>query len=177
MLQIPMKLKQYVSFNPYKIHDSAAPRAPRQGDAGYDLTSQEDITLEPGQRYAVHTGVRLAIPDGYAGLILPRSGMALNDGITVLNAPGLIDSNYRGEIKVILAHLGLKTEDWQWEPHHAEAASAHWHQHNIEPHYHVKRGDRIAQLVLIKVEAADFVVVNELGETEREQAGFGSSGE
>ena len=171
-LIVPMKLKKYYTVNPYKEHEASMPMLTREGDAGYDLTSVEDVTLAPGERYAVRTGVRLAIPEGYAGLIFPRSGMALHSGVTVLNAPGLIDSNYRGEIKVILAHLGLKTETWQLEgeqPHH--------HQHNIEPFVHICKGHRIAQLVLVKVEVADFVPVTDLGQTDREQAGFGSSGE
>jgi len=171
MLQIPMKLKSYFQLHSPDKLLAQAPALTREGDAGYDLHSVENVTFEPGQRYAVHTGVRLAIPDGYAGLILPRSGMALHDGITVLNAPGLIDSNYRGEIKVILAHLGLRTETWR-----SHDPNGHWHQQNVEPFYHVKEGDRIAQLVITKVERAEFIAVEDLGVTEREQAGFGSSG-
>jgi dUTP diphosphatase len=174
MLQIPTKLKRYVSFTEPDFQ-AEPPRQMRDGDAGYDLVSAETIQLAPGERYAVRTGVRLAIPDGYAGLILPRSGMALHDGVTVLNAPGLIDSNYRGEIQVVLAHLGLKTESWQGGGD-AATPDGHWHQHNIEPFVHINKGDRIAQLVITKVERAEFIPVSLLDPTNREQAGFGSSG-
>ncbi len=175
-LIIPMKLKRYWNFNPYRLVTAEPPTKTREGDAAYDLHSAEAVTLAPGERYAVHTGVRLAIPDGYAGLILPRSGMALHDGITVLNAPGLIDSNYRGEIKVVLAHLGLRTETW-FRHEAKQEGGGHYHQHNAEPFVNIEQGHRIAQLVLIKVEQADFTIVTDLGETDREEAGFGSSGQ
>jgi len=170
MLQIPMKLKQYFHLHePNKI-ESLPPSLTREGDAGYDLHSAENVTLAPGDRYAVHTGVRLAIPDGYAGLILPRSGMALHSGVTVLNAPGLIDSNYRGEIKVVLAHMGLRTERYD------AGSRVHSHEQNCEGFVHICAGHRIAQLVIVKIERAEFIPVTDLGETNREEAGFGSSG-
>ena len=111
----------------------------------------------------------MAIPAGYAGLILPVPGWPRFRGVTVLNAPGLnSSSNYRGEIKVILGHLGLKTEEWT-----TAGDEAHWHQHNIEGFAHICKGHRIAQLVVIKVETADFVAVEELGETEHHRPGSG----
>ena len=121
------------------------------GDAGVDLAARTEVTLEPGARAAVPTGIAVAIPDGYAGLIVPRSGLAARHGISVVNGPGLIDSGYRGEIHAVLINLGD-------EPFHAE------------------RGDRIAQLVVIPVAAVEYTVVEELPESARGTDGFGSSG-
>ena len=121
------------------------------GDAGVDLAARTTVTLEPGARAAVPTGIAVAIPDGYAGLIVPRSGLAVRHGISVVNGPGLIDSGYRGEIHAVLINLGD-------EPFHAE------------------RGDRIAQLVVIPVAAIECAVVDELPESARGTEGFGSSG-
>jgi dUTP pyrophosphatase len=128
------------------------PRYQREGDAGFDLHSRIDFVLEPGERATVPTGLALAIPQGYAGFVLPRSGLAAHHGIALVNAPGLIDSGYRGEIAVIL----INTD--QHEP------------------FRGRRGDRIAQLVIQKVEAAAFLCVDELDETERGPGGFGSTG-
>jgi dUTP pyrophosphatase len=122
------------------------------GDAGVDLYAREDIVLAPnGGRALMPTGIAIAIPLGYAGFVLPRSGLALNHGISVVNAPGLIDSHYRGELKVVL----LNTD-------------------SARP-YHVYRGDRIAQLVIQKVEEVTWIEVDALDENNR-GGGFGHSG-
>ena len=119
--------------------------------AGLDVVAAEDLTLEPGQRHAVATGFAIAIPEGYEVQVRPRSGLALKHGITCLNAQGTIDSDYRGEVKVILANLGS------------------------EP-FEVRRGERIAQLVPATVLQADFREVEQLSETSRGAGGFGSTG-
>jgi dUTP pyrophosphatase len=131
------------------------PRYARDGDAGADLVARADLVLPcRGGRAIVPTGVAIAIPKGYAGLVLPRSGLAVRHGLTCLNAPGLIDSGYRGEIRVVLVN------------------------HDPEHDYTVRRGDRIAQLVLIGVEQATFELVREGGleESERGSGGFGHTG-
>ena len=120
--------------------------------AGLDITSAEELTLEPGQRHAFATGFAIEIPHGYEVQVRPRSGLAIKHGITCLNTPGTIDSDYRGEIKVILINLGL------------------------EP-FEIRRGERIAQLVPAPVLRADFVEASELSETERGSGGFGSTGQ
>lgn len=122
-----------------------------EGAAGMDVVSAEDVTLAPGARHAVATGVAVAIPHGYEIQVRPRSGLALKHGITVPNTPGTIDSDYRGELKVILIN------------------------HGDEP-FAVRRGDRIAQLVLAPVTRAAWVEVAELDETARGAGGFGSTG-
>lgn len=122
------------------------------GDAGYDLCSTVDATLKPFERMLVPTGIALQIPFGYAGFVLPRSGMAIKQGLSLVNSPGLIDSNYRGEIKAILVNL---------DP-----------QNSIDIHV----GDRIAQLVIMKVESARFEQVDKLDTSCRGDGGFGSSG-
>jgi len=119
--------------------------------AGLDVVAAEDVTLRPGWRHAVSTGFAIAIPEGYEVQVRPRSGLALKHGITCLNTPGTIDSDYRGEVKVILANLGS------------------------EP-FEVRRGERIAQLVPAPVLKANFREVAELGETGRGTGGFGSTG-
>jgi dUTP pyrophosphatase len=127
----------------------------RSGDAGADLIARADaVVARQGGRALVPTGVAVAIPPGYAGLVLPRSGLALRHGITCLNSPGLIDSGYRGEIQVVLVN------------------------HDPEHDYAVSRGDRIAQLVVVGVEEATFELVpaDGLGEAERGVGGFGHSG-
>jgi dUTP pyrophosphatase len=121
------------------------------GAAGLDVVAAETLVLEPGHRHAVSTGFAIAIPEGYEVQVRPRSGLALKHGITCLNTPGTIDSDYRGEVKIILANLG------------GEA-------------FHVVRGERIAQLVPAPVLKAAFVEEAELGETERGSGGFGSTG-
>jgi dUTP pyrophosphatase len=128
------------------------PPAPaRADDAGLDLFAADAVTVEPGGRALVGTGVALAIPQGYAGFVLPRSGLALRHGLTLLNAPGLIDAGYRGEVKVLLVN-------------HDRAAAA------------IERGDRIAQLVIQRVEAAELIEVDELPPSDRGAGGFGSTG-
>jgi dUTP pyrophosphatase len=123
------------------------------GDGGVDLLARTDVDLEPaGGRAAVPTGIAVAIPEGYAGFVLPRSGLALRHGITCLNAPGLVDSGYRDEIRVLLVNL---------DPARAFA---------------VRRGDRIAQLVVQRVEEVAFEPVDDLGATARGLGGFGSTG-
>lgn len=119
--------------------------------AGLDVVAAEDLTLEPGRRHAVATGFAIAIPHGYEVQVRPRSGLALKHGITCLNTPGTIDSDYRGEVKVILANLG-------GDP------------------FEVRRGERIAQLVPAPVLRADFVEVASLEATDRGAGGFGSTG-
>ncbi len=129
-----------------------APVYAKPGDAGADLRSRIDFELEPGERALVPTGVAIALPEGYVGLVHPRSGLATKYGITIVNAPGTVDSGYRGELMVTL----LNTD-------------------KTRP-FHVSRGDRIAQLVIQRYEQATFTVVEELDETERGATGFGSSG-
>lgn len=128
------------------------PTYARPGDAGLDLLAAEDAELKPGERVAVATGIAVAIPEGFAGFVHPRSGRALKEGLTVANAPGTIDAGYRGEIKVILVNLDSN-----------------------EP-VHVRRGDKIAQLVIQRVEAAELVEVSELAASDRGDGGFGSTG-
>ena len=129
-----------------------APAYAKPGDAGADLRSRIDFELEPGERALVPTGVAIALPEGYVGLVHPRSGLATKNGITIVNAPGTVDSGYRGELMVTLLNTD-KTKS-----------------------FHVQRGDRIAQLVIQKYEHATFTVVEELEQTERGSSGFGSSG-
>lgn len=124
----------------------------RNGDAGIDLRSREDIVLKPFQRALISTGLRVAIPEGYAGYVLPRSGLAIKHGFSLVNAPGLIDSNYRGEIKVIGINLDPDNE------------------------FAISVGDRIAQLVVLKTEDILLKPCTTLDETERGESGFGSSG-
>lgn len=122
------------------------------GDAGMDLYSAEDVTLAPGHRALVPTGIAVAIPEGYAGFVQPRSGLALRQGLSLVNTPGLIDSHYRGEIKVIAINLDRETP--------------------IE----LRRGDKVAQLVIQRVERCETVEVEELDTTVRGEGGFGSTG-
>jgi dUTP pyrophosphatase len=129
------------------------PAYARTGDAGADLVAREDATLDPGGgRALVPTGVAVAIPDGYAGFVQPRSGLALTHGVTCLNTPGLIDAGYRDEIRVLLVNTDPSTV------------------------YRVRRGDRIAQLVIQRVEAAGFRPVEELPRSQRGTGGFGHTG-
>ena len=122
-----------------------------KGAAGMDVVAAEELTLAPGQRRAVATGFARAIPDGFEVQVRPRSGLALKHGITCLNTPGTIDSDYRGEVRVILANLGT------------------------EP-FEIRRGERIAQLVPAPVLRAEFREVESLDETQRGAGGFGSTG-
>ena len=132
--------------------DAILPAQAYEGDAGLDLAACEHAQLGPGERAVVGTGVAVAIPDGYAGLVVPRSGLAARHGLTIVNAPGLIDSGYRGELKVILLNTDAR-----------------------EP-FVVEPGMRIAQLVLVEAGAVHLVEVDELPASERGAAGFGSSG-
>ena len=131
--------------------DLPLPAYATDGAAGMDAVSAEDVTLAPGARHAVATGLALAIPAGYEVQVRPRSGLALKHGITVPNTPGTIDSDYRGELKVILINHG-----------HAP--------------FEIRRGDRVAQLVLAPVTRASWLEVAELDETSRGEGGFGSTG-
>ncbi|WP_092501519.1 dUTP diphosphatase [Agrococcus jejuensis] len=121
------------------------------GDAGADLHAAEARTLQPGERAMVGTGVRIALPDGHVAFVVPRSGLAARQGITIVNAPGTVDAGYRGEIKVILLNTGS------------------------EPHA-IAVGDRIAQVIVQRIERARFVQVDELPGSDRGEGGFGSSG-
>jgi dUTP pyrophosphatase len=131
--------------------DAVVPTRAYAGDAGLDLASCERVELGPGERATVATGLAVAIPDGYAGFVQPRSGLASRHGITIVNTPGLVDSGYRGELKVILLNTDA-TEGFVVEP-----------------------GMRIAQLVVMQVPGIDPVEVDELPESERGVRGFGSS--
>ena len=128
------------------------PAYAREGDAGLDLYAVETVTLSPGARAAVGTGIAVAIPAGCAGFVLPRSGLALRHGLSPLNTPGLIDAGYRGEIRVLLVN------------------------HDLAESVTVKRGDRVAQLVVQRVEAAELIEVEMLPPSARGTGGFGSTG-
>lgn len=132
--------------------DLALPTRPHATDAGLDLYAAEDATLGPGERSAIPTGIAVAIPDGHAGFVQPRSGRALNEGFGIVNTPGLIDPGYRGEIKVIAIN------------------------HDRDAKLEIKRGEKIAQLVIQQVASIDVVEVDELPSSERGANGFGSSG-
>jgi dUTP pyrophosphatase len=135
-----------------RLADGVRPPArAHEGDAGLDLHAAEGVVIAPGERASVGTGVAVAIPEGHAGLVVPRSGLAARSGISVVNAPGLIDSGYRGELRVLL----LNTDR--------------------EQPFSVEPGDRIAQLVIVAVSAAEPVEA-ELDETLRGAGGFGSTG-
>ena len=131
--------------------DAHLPEQAYEGDAGMDLAACEGVTIEPGERAVVPTGLAIEIPDGYAGFVQPRSGLAVRHGIGIVNSPGLIDSGYRGEIRVVL----INTDD--------------------EQRFTVEPGMRIAQLVIVPVAAARLVEVDELAASERGSRGFGSS--
>ena len=143
MLELKIKLLE---------DDLPVPRYQHEGDAGLDLPSRIDYRLEPGERARIPTGIAVAIPRGYAGFVVVRSGLAARHGIVCVNAPGLIDAGYRGEINVILLNTDRR-----------------------EP-FVIRRGERIAQLVLQKVIEATVVTVDELEETARGEGGFGSTG-
>ncbi len=129
-----------------------APTRAHEGDAGFDLHAVEAASIEPGRRASVGTGVAVAIPEGHAGLVVPRSGLAARHGISVVNAPGLIDAGYRGEVRVLLQN-GDPEQTFQVDP-----------------------GDRIAQLVVVAVESPELEEVAELDATARGEGGFGSTG-
>mgnify|MGYP006277738519 CR=1 FL=1 len=133
--------------------DARLPQYAHASDAGADLFSCEDITLYPGERHAVRTGIAINIPDGYVGFITPRSGLAAKNGVTVLNAPGTIDAGFQGELKVILINTDL------YMPHE------------------IKHGDKIAQIVFQKIKHGEFIRVDNFpNKTERGSGGFGSTG-
>jgi len=132
--------------------DAVLPARARSGDAGLDLSSCEAATLAPGERAALGTGLAVEIPAGHAGLVVPRSGLALRHGLSVVNAPGVIDAGYRGEVRVILLNTDRE------------------HAFSVEP------GMRIAQLLVVPAIAVDVVEVGELAASERGEGGFGSSG-
>ena len=132
--------------------DLPLPQRAHRGDAGVDLHATEDLTIAPGERKLVGTGIALALPLGTVGLVHPRSGLAAKHGVTIVNTPGTIDADYRGEIKVCLLNTDRETP------------------------FEVTRGMRIAQLVVQRVELPDFVEVDDLDETERGAGGYGSTG-
>lgn len=131
--------------------DLPLPAYATAGAAGMDVVSAEDVDLAPGARHAVATGLSMAIPEGFEIQVRPRSGLALKHGVTVPNTPGTIDSDYRGELKVIMINLGAET-------------------------FSIRRGDRVAQLVLAPVTRANWLEVDTLDETARGAGGFGSTG-
>jgi dUTP pyrophosphatase len=128
------------------------PSYANQGDAGADLVTAEDVVIEPGERATVGTGVAIALPEGYAAFVHPRSGLAARVGLSVVNTPGTIDSGYRGEIRICLIN------------------------HDLREPVELRRGDRIAQLVVQRVEHAVFREVDDLGDSERGAGGYGSTG-
>lgn len=128
------------------------PSYAQSGDAGADLCSSENVVIAPGERALVSTGISIALPEGFAAFVHPRSGLAIKHGVGIVNAPGTIDAGYRGEIKVIVIN------------------------HDLTSHYEIKRGDRIAQLVIQRVEQAAFCEVDALPESARGTGGFGSTG-
>lgn len=128
------------------------PRYANPGDAGLDLYSAVDVVIEPMRRVTIPTGIAIALPQGYAGFVQPRSGLAAKKGLSIVNTPGLIDSGYRGELKVIAINTDTN-----------------------EPIV-IARGERVAQLVVQRVPAVELVEVDELDDTERGEAGFGSTG-
>jgi dUTP pyrophosphatase len=132
--------------------DLPLPKYSKGGDAGADIVSRIDITLQPGERALVPTGIALALPDGYVALVHPRSGLAITHGVTMVNAPGTVDAGFRGELQCILIN------------------------HDPRESVSFKRGDRIAQLVFQKVERAEFVEVDVLPGSGRGEGGFGSTG-
>lgn len=132
--------------------DIPLPAYEQQSDAGADLRTVTDVRIEPGERAVVGTGIALALPHGYVGLVHPRSGLAAKHGLTVVNSPGTIDAGYRGEIKIPLINTDARNA------------------------IDLRRGDRVAQLLIQKVESAEFVVVGDLPASERGSGGFGSTG-
>jgi dUTP pyrophosphatase len=143
---VPVPVKRLPHFEGLQLPEYAT-----EGAAGMDVLAAEDVTLAPGGRHAVATGLAMAIPAGFEIQVRPRSGLALKHGITVPNTPGTIDSDYRGELKVILINHGSEA-------------------------FAIRRGDRIAQLVLAPVVQASWLAVEELDETRRGDGGFGSTG-
>lgn len=143
MIELPVQLLDPSIPAPAYAHD---------GDAGLDLRSTISLSIAPRERAVVPCGIAIALPEAHAGLVVPRSGLAAKHGISIVNAPGLIDSGYRGEIKAVLVNL---------DEHES---------------FRIERGDRIAQLVIVEVPAVKLVAVEELDDTERSTGGFGSTG-
>lgn len=143
---VPVPVKRLPNFEGLEL-----PAYATDGAAGMDVLAAEDVSLAPGARHAVATGLAFAIPPGFEIQVRPRSGLALKHGITVPNTPGTIDSDYRGELKVILINHGAET-------------------------FEIRRGDRVAQLVLAPVTRASWLEVDELDQTTRGEGGFGSTG-
>jgi dUTP pyrophosphatase len=131
--------------------EAKLPKKALPGDAGYDVFTNEQVALQPGERKLIGTGIKIAVPQGYEAQVRPKSGLAINYGITVLNTPGTIDPNYRGELKVILINLSDKEVK-------------------------IEKGQKIAQIIFNKVETPEIIEVDELDETERNEKGFGSTG-
>jgi dUTP pyrophosphatase len=135
-----------------RLHpDAKIPEAAKIGDVAFDLYSVIDYELRPGERYAIPTGIAIEIPVGYEGQVRPRSGLALKEGVTVLNTPGTIDSGYRGEVKTIMINQGSAP-------------------------FQITKGMRISQLAIRPVPEVTFIEVDELSETDRGKGGFGSTG-
>ena len=134
------------------VPHAVLPRRAREGDGGLDLSAAEDAEIKPGERAMVRTGLAVAIPEGYAGFVQPRSGLASQHGITIVNTPGLVDSGYRGELRVIL------------------------HNTDGQASFVVEPGMRIAQLVVVAIPESELREVDELPSSERGTGGFGSSG-
>ena len=132
--------------------DIPLPTYAKGGDAGADLCTRIDLTIKPGQRVLVPTGISIALPNGYVALVHPRSGLAIKFGISIVNTPGTVDAGYRGELQVILIN------------------------HDLTESISFKKGDRIAQLVIQQVERAEFIEVEDLPGSERSTGGFGSTG-
>jgi dUTP pyrophosphatase len=128
------------------------PRYAKPGDAGADICTRIDLTIEPGERALAPTGLSIALPDGYAAFVHPRSGLAIKHGVSMVNTPGTVDAGYRGELQIILIN------------------------HDLRDAISFKKGDRIAQLVIQKVERAEFIEVENLPGTDRGSGGFGSTG-
>jgi dUTP pyrophosphatase len=139
---------------PFKrlAEDAPLPKAARAGDAGFDLTADVDAVIEPGERAMIPTGVAVAIPEGHAGLVLPRSGLASREGLTLANSPGLIDPGYRGEVTCAVVNLDRE--------------------HAVQ----ITRGERIAQLVVVPIAAVTPAWVEKLPASDRGEGGFGSTG-
>lgn len=138
----------------FKLLDKSlpVPKYAHKGDAGVDLYSAINCIIKPFERKLIPTGLKVSIPEGYAGFIQPRSGLAIKHGIALVNSPGLIDSGYRGQICIIMINLDKNNE------------------------FEIKKGDKICQFVIKKVEEAEFVKVDELDSSERGEGGFGSTG-
>lgn len=157
-----------------KLHpDAVIPFYARQGDAGMDLVAVQDVTIEPGSTKIIPTGLAMAIPPGYELQIRPRSGLSANTRIRVANSPGTIDSNYRGEIGVIIDNIAPK--EYQIEMDFDDIGCLVPLEHQIRA-ITINKGDRIAQAVLAEVPQAIFQEVDDLDETNRGAAGYGSSG-